>query len=82
MLIEYHLLTDLDEIEALSPEWEELLGRSRCNRAFSSVTWYLAACRAQPHLLPCVATARRDRALAAVLPLALKPNGDAAFPSE
>ncbi len=82
MLIEYDLLTDLDEIEALSPEWEELLSRSRCNRAFSSVTWYLAACRAQPHLLPCVAVARRDHALAALLPLALKPTGDAAFPSE
>ncbi len=82
MLIEYDLLTNLDEIEALSPEWEELLSRSRCNRAFSSVTWYLAACRAQPHLLPCVAIARRDHALAALLPLALKPTGDAAFPSE
>ena len=50
MLIEYDLLTDLDEIEALSPEWEELLSRSHCNRAFSSVSWYLAACRAHAGL--------------------------------
>jgi CelD/BcsL family acetyltransferase involved in cellulose biosynthesis len=81
-LIEYELLTDLDAIEDLSAQWDELLGRSRCNRAFSSVTWYLAACRAQPQLVPSVAIARRDREIAGVLPLALKPTGDAAFPSE
>ncbi len=79
--IEYKLLTELGEIEGLSAEWDELLGRSRCNRAFSSVTWYLAACRAQPHLVPCVAIARRNGEMAGVLPLALKPTGEAAFPS-
>jgi hypothetical protein len=59
-----------------------LLGRSQCNRAFSSPAWYLASCRAQPQLVPCLAIALRDRELAGVLPLALNLNGDAGFPNE
>ena len=81
-LIEYKLLVDLDEIEAISSDWDQLLGRSRCNRAFSSAAWYLATCRAQPSVIPCVAIACRDGAIAGVLPLALTPStGEAAFPS-
>jgi CelD/BcsL family acetyltransferase involved in cellulose biosynthesis len=83
MLIEYRLLTHLSEIQAIASQWDELLGRSCCNRAFSSVTWYVAACRAQPHLIPCVSIALRGLDLAGVLPLALNPaTGDAIFPSE
>ncbi len=83
MLIEYELLTDLDEIRALSNQWDELLGRSCCNRAFSSVAWYVASCLAQPHLVPCVAIVRSGATIAGILPLALNPaTGEAAFPSD
>jgi CelD/BcsL family acetyltransferase involved in cellulose biosynthesis len=65
------VLTDLKEIAALAPQWDALLERSRCNRAFSSAAWYLAALCSFPDLSPYVIVTRRGVKLAAVLPLAI-----------
>lgn len=72
------VLTDLREVEAIASEWEEVLQRSPCNRAFSSACWYLAACRHDPAISPYVIVARRGANLAGILPLALTDNGDTA----
>src|SRR6185503_3661789 len=57
--LDYSVLTDLCAIAALSAEWDELLARSRCNRAFSCSKWYLATPYLLPHLEPLVLVARR-----------------------
>lgn len=75
-------LTEPSEIEALASEWDELLERSPCNRAFSSFAWYAAALRLAESASPYVVVARRGGVLAGVLPLALAVDGVAAFPGE
>ena len=67
--IRCEVLTDLEAIERLAPQWEALLERSRCNHAFSSPWWFLASCRVRAGLLPYLVVARRGRELAGVLPL-------------
>jgi CelD/BcsL family acetyltransferase involved in cellulose biosynthesis len=79
----YEVIEDLREIEALSAEWDALLERSPCNRAFSSSAWYVTACRVTPSLSPYLLTARRGAALAGVLPLAFDGAArEALFPSK
>ena len=79
--LNYRVLDDLTEVEAIAQEWDALLDRSPCNRAFSSAAWYLAACRYNPTLTPNVVVARRNSTLVAVLPLALMDDGQTvAFP--
>lgn len=62
-------LTELGQVESIASEWNALLERSLCNRAFSSAEWYLAACRHFPAIAPYVLVARRRTELAGVLPL-------------
>jgi CelD/BcsL family acetyltransferase involved in cellulose biosynthesis len=79
----YGVLDDLREIEALSAEWDALLERSPCNRAFSSSAWYVTACRVTPALSPYLFTARRGAALVGILPLAVDGDAkEAVFPSK
>jgi CelD/BcsL family acetyltransferase involved in cellulose biosynthesis len=76
------VLTDLFEIAGLTAEWNALLTRSSCNRAFSSAAWFVASCAANPSFQPHVIVARRGAALAGVLPLVLIEEGTlATFPS-
>ena len=75
-------LTDLSEILRLSGEWDPLLARSVCNRAFSSAQWFVASCSANPSFQPHVIIARKGAALAGILPLVLIDEGTlATFPS-
>jgi len=79
--LSFEVLNDLSEVEAVAGEWDALLDRSLCNRAFSSAAWYLAACRHDPAATPHVVLARRGAELLAVLPLAIVEDGTtAAFP--
>ena len=65
----YAALTDLCAIASLSAEWDDLLTRSRCNRAFSCSKWYLATPQLLPDLKPLVLVARRNGTIAGILPL-------------
>jgi len=81
--LDYSVLTDLGAIAALSAEWDELLARSRCNRAFSCSKWYLATPYLLPHLEPLVLVARRCGRIAAILPLWLDIHKkQAGFPDD
>jgi CelD/BcsL family acetyltransferase involved in cellulose biosynthesis len=81
-ILVYRALTKISEVEAITPEWNSVLERSACNRAFSSANWYLAACRHDPTVSPYVIIACRDSHLAGILPLALCDEGEmAAFPT-
>jgi CelD/BcsL family acetyltransferase involved in cellulose biosynthesis len=66
---DYAALTDLRAITSFSAEWDELLTRSRCNRAFSCSKWYLATPQLLPDLEPLVLVVRRNGMLAGILPL-------------
>ena len=80
--LRFQVLTELPEIVALTPEWDSLLERSECNRAFSSACWFIASCRHIPSLNPYVVVARRGTALTGILPLVLTERGEVAtFPN-
>jgi CelD/BcsL family acetyltransferase involved in cellulose biosynthesis len=80
--ITYRVLSELDEVISIAPEWDALLESSQCNRAFSSPFWYLAACQDEQVQSPYVITARRHTVLAGILPLAITGQGTtAAFPT-
>jgi CelD/BcsL family acetyltransferase involved in cellulose biosynthesis len=68
-LVSFQLLTDLREIEEITPEWEALLQLSICNRAFSSPAWFIAAYQSQRETPLHVIVARRNGILAGVFPL-------------
>jgi CelD/BcsL family acetyltransferase involved in cellulose biosynthesis len=72
------ILDRRDAIEAIAPEWRALLGRSRCNRAFSGPTWYLAALEVWPEQVPRVIVARRAGQLAGIFPLVWQPEDETA----
>jgi CelD/BcsL family acetyltransferase involved in cellulose biosynthesis len=72
--ISCEVLTGMEEIRAIASSWDELVARSRCNRAYSSSTWYLATQELVPDLQPLVFVAYRDHALAGVFPLWLEPG--------
>ncbi len=79
----YAVLRELPEIEAVAPEWDALLERSTCNRAFSSSQWFKAACRAaSASASPYVIVARRGAILAGLFPLILTKEREAAFPND
>ena len=71
----FGLLKAIPDIAALSTEWDSLLDRSPCNRAFSSSTWFLATCDSIPGISPWVFTARRGPDLVGILPLVLRAGG-------
>ncbi|MEO9133170.1 MAG: GNAT family N-acetyltransferase [Sphingomonas sp.] len=67
-----------DAIEAIVPEWRALLERSRCNRAFSGPTWYLAALDVWPDQAARVIVARRAGQIAGIFPLVWQPEDQTA----
>jgi CelD/BcsL family acetyltransferase involved in cellulose biosynthesis len=78
----YETLTDLGAAQRIVPAWNELLDRSRCNLAFSSPTWYFAACQTEPELTPWLALAWRGESLAGVFPIAVaQETQEAIFPN-
>jgi len=80
--IAYRVLSEVNEVRSIAAEWDALLEGSRCNRAFSSPVWYLAACKDEQVNSPYVITARRGTGLVGVLPLAITGQGrTAAFPT-
>ena len=72
------ILDRRDAIEAMAPEWRALLARSRCNRAFSGPTWYLAALGVWPDQAPRLIVARRAGQLAGIFPLFWRPEDETA----
>lgn len=81
--IRYEVLTEMPQIAALSEEWDALLSRSKCNRAFSCSKWYLSTPDLLPQLQPWVLVARRNQSLAGILPLWLDVNRrEAGFPED
>jgi CelD/BcsL family acetyltransferase involved in cellulose biosynthesis len=79
--LEYRIYSHLSEIAGLRRQWDELLARSSCNRAFGSLEWYLASCRNQDFLKPYLMTVARGDELICILPLALDlRTGIGAFP--
>jgi CelD/BcsL family acetyltransferase involved in cellulose biosynthesis len=76
--VEYAVLQDLDSVLDIAEEWDALLERSPCNRAFSSSAWFSGVCRSDPRVSPHVVTARRNGELAGVLPLLLNADGSQA----
>lgn len=80
--ISYEVLRELPRLTAISSDWDALVQRSRCNRAFSSSTWFLAACRVMPAPAPYVIAARRGGTLVGLFPLVVTPDGSqAGFPN-
>lgn len=71
----FQVMTALPEIASLAVEWDSLLERSTCNRAFSSPSWFIASCQYNPSMSPYVVVARRGAALAGILPLVLTDEG-------
>jgi len=79
--LNYEVLTALPVVARLAPEWNALLARSACNRAFSSAQWFIAACHAQA-VQPYLLVARRGTMLAGLLPLVVADDGSSIeFPS-
>lgn len=72
------LLDRREAIEAIVPEWRALLERSRCNRAFSGPTWYLAALEVWPDQAPRVIVARRAGQIVGIFPLVWQPEDETA----
>jgi hypothetical protein len=78
----FQVLTELADITALAAEWDSLLERSNCNRAFSSSKWFITTCRLNSSLQPFVVIARRECALVGILPLVLADEAQVAtFPN-
>ena len=67
--IHYEVLTDWRGLLSLCEEWNGLLARSRCNRAFNSAQWYFAVPLLLPELSPLLCIARRAGTVQGILPL-------------
>lgn len=65
----YQVLDTLPDVEAISAEWDLLLDRSPCNRAFSCSRWFLVSCSLNQSISPQVIVARRGAAIVGILPL-------------
>lgn len=74
--IQYVVLTELVDVKAIAPEWNALLSKSSCNRAFSSAQWFLASCRLKMYSRMNVIVARRNGAIVGILPLVLERSGE------
>ena len=70
------VLQTRDAVDSIAPAWRGLLERARCNRAFASPSWYLAALDVQPWLSPRLLAAFRGETLAGVMPLVWDNRGD------
>jgi CelD/BcsL family acetyltransferase involved in cellulose biosynthesis len=75
--LECEVLSSIEEVEALSERWEQLLQRSPCSRAFSSFVWCWSALRSSGRQ-PYVVTAWSGGELRAILPLARNEENEAA----
>lgn len=75
----YEVLDDIRSIAAIESDWDALLDRSDCNRAFSSAAWFIAACRVNPSNQPGVIVAREGSSIAGILPLILNIDGTEAL---
>jgi len=69
--LDYQVAAHLSDVLRIAAEWDLLLERSLCNRAFSSSKWFIGACRADSALSPHLLIARRAGSIVGVLPLAL-----------
>lgn len=78
--VTYDVLTELAAVTAIAQEWNTLLDRSDCNRAFSSAQWFIATCRVHPQMTPHVILARRQGEVVGILPL-VSVDSRAEFPS-
>jgi CelD/BcsL family acetyltransferase involved in cellulose biosynthesis len=67
----YEELGDISEIRRLSPEWDELLELTPCNRAYSCSGWFLTELELFPSHRPMVLIARRGPKLAGLMPLVI-----------
>ena len=76
--IAYEVLTEFSQVVSISSDWDSLLERSRCNRAFSCSTWYMATRELYPSLKPVVLVARYNRAVAGIMPLVVDAAGESA----
>jgi len=72
--LELSVLGDIPSIEALAPEWDALLDRTGCNRAFGSAAFYLATARAFA-VAPRPIAARRAGRLIGLFPLFATSSG-------
>lgn len=80
--VTYDVLTELAAITALTHEWNTLVDRSDCNRAFSSAQWFIATCRVHPQMTPHVILARRKGEIVGILPLVSADSSNSVeFPS-
>lgn len=78
---EYRLRSNLEEIRGLAPEWDDLVAKAECNKAFASLEWYLASCRLDTSATPYVITATTDGEMTCIVPLVLNQTlGVAMFP--
>ncbi len=66
--VELDSIEAIPQIENLRNIWETLLQKSDCDRAFSSIDWYLGCCR-EMSLKPLVITITHRRDIVAILPL-------------
>lgn len=74
----YQVYTELSDIVSIASEWDSLLERSPCNRAFSSSKWFIETCRVHTSIAPYVVVARRGGTIAGVLPFVLTDEGETA----
>jgi CelD/BcsL family acetyltransferase involved in cellulose biosynthesis len=74
------VLRSFAEIDAVATAWDALLEESACNRAFSSLEWFRAACETDNRIAPCVIVAERRGRPVAILPLVIDAgDGSARF---
>lgn len=72
--LEVSVLEDAASIEGVAPEWDALLDRTACNRAFGSAAFYLATAKAFA-ATPRPIAARRAGRLVGLFPLFATPTG-------
>lgn len=81
--LDYSIWTELRDIASISGEWDTLLAKSRCNRAFSCSKWYLATPCLLPDLKPLVLVAKRNGRIAGIFPFWLDTGPkEAGFPDD
>lgn len=69
--ITYSVHTEWSDLASMGLDWDELLDRSECNRAFSCSKWYMAMTELLPGVQPLVLVACRENRLAGIMPLVL-----------
>lgn len=70
-MMELRLLRTAEEINAISPAWQNLLDTSECHRAFSSPIWFINSLKVFTELSPRVLVAEQAGRLMGVAPLVI-----------